>query len=77
MLFLKRALFWDMMPCTLIEVYRRFDGMFFFSLQWSKSKPSKEPTSSKHSVLLASCWLLALLTLRTVKTERYVPPKRR
>jgi hypothetical protein len=33
---MKNTVFWDVMPCSLVEVYQHIKGMYCLCLQWTK-----------------------------------------
>jgi hypothetical protein len=61
---MKSSIFWYIMSCSLLKVYRRFGGTCRTRLQ-------------QLCLLPASCWFLVRLILRPWRWRRHVPPKHR
>jgi hypothetical protein len=64
-LILRSPVFWDITPCSPDKFYRHFRGTYFLHLQ-----------GSRVSLLPASWWFLAWLTLQPWRWRWYVPVKR-
>jgi hypothetical protein len=63
-LFLKSNIFWDITPCSPLNVNRRFGGRNRLHLQDRKNKLNKKPPCH-----LLSRWFLAQLIFATLKME--------
>jgi hypothetical protein len=44
------AIFWDVTPCSLVDVYWRFGGICYLHNQFRARKPSRNEVSKLHVV---------------------------
>jgi hypothetical protein len=68
----KSTIFWDIMPCSLVEIHWYFQGVYYLCLQggrvsWARNQ---QEVGGKKSV---ACWFLVCLTLRTWRWRQWEP----
>jgi hypothetical protein len=73
--YLKRTIFWDMTPCSLLKVNRRFGGTYRLHLQGRRIRRASNQRESRRQA--EQGWFLARLILRPWRWRQYVTPKRR
>jgi hypothetical protein len=69
---IKSNLFWDITPCSLLEVNRRFGGKYLRHLQGRRIIRVRYHSCAFY---LLSRWFLAQLILRPWRWRWYFPPK--
>jgi ferredoxin-thioredoxin reductase catalytic subunit len=70
---MKSSIFWDITPCSLLKINRRFGGTCLH-LQGRRISHARNQRESRWQI---SCWFLASLILRPRRWVQHVPPKRR
>jgi hypothetical protein len=74
---MKSAIFWDITPCSLLKVNRRFGRTCRNHLQGRRISRARNQSESRwQAEFLISRWFLARLILRLLRWRPFVPLKR-
>jgi hypothetical protein len=76
-LVMKSSIFWDITPCILLKVNRRFDATCSLHRQSQGTSRVRNQSELKQSLLTAFTLASCTAYSSTLKMERHVPPKLR